>query len=105
MRRRIIGILAIVSLAVTVVLSLMPAGHGYEGIEPFTSRLGAVMAVWWLAYPDLRRLPPWMLVGILIMLVLMMWRPGKFLLLFIPVLIVLAILRPRWGRRKSGRQP
>ena len=57
------------------------------------------MAVWWLAYPDLSRLPPWLLAGIPVMVIVLAKWP-RYVVFVIPVMIVLAILKPRFGQRK-----
>ncbi|MGD0897084.1 MAG: hypothetical protein ABR915_04565 [Thermoguttaceae bacterium] len=102
MRRHILGILALLLLAAAAVLALWPGAGGCQQFELFCWRLGTVLAVWWLAYPDLRRLPAWLLGALPVVAIVLVWRP-RYVLLVIPVLVVLAILKPRWGDRPSKR--
>jgi hypothetical protein len=83
-------------------LWLWGAGGDYWQLAPFCGRLGAVMAVWWLAYPDLARWPPWLLAVIPVLLIVLARWP-RCMLLVIPVIAVLAILRPRWGPKARKR--
>ncbi len=93
MRRHILGILATAFLLLAAAVWLWsPAGH--EALMGIALRVGAVLAAWWLAYPDLDRLPGWLLV-LLPVVVLLVLRQPKLLLLLIPALIILALIRPR----------
>ena len=58
------------------------------------SRIGGVMALVWLAQPQLARMPRWLLAIILGVLLLVMWRP-KILLAALPAFFLLWLLRPR----------
>ena len=53
----------------------------------------------WLAYTDIRRLPAWLFGLLLAIVVLVALRP-RAALLALPVIIALAILRPRFGQRQ-----
>jgi hypothetical protein len=55
----------------------------------------------WLAYHDLNRLPGWVLASLPI-LVISLVRWPRALLLLVPLIIVLAILKPRFGSRPGG---
>lgn len=94
MRRHLIGIIALL-LFVGVLVSL------YYEAPQFTaacSRVGVLMAVLWLAYNELQRLPErlWrpLLVGALVLAI----RP-KLIVWAIPLIVALAILKPRFGKR------
>jgi hypothetical protein len=99
MQRSIIGILALVLLAASLLSWVWPAAEAFVQFDGFCVRLGAILAVWWLAYPDLARLPAWILAGVPV-LVIILARWPRFFWLFIPVVVVLAVLKPRWGRGK-----
>jgi hypothetical protein len=59
-----------------------------------------VLAAAWLAWPDIHRIPRW-LVGILgALLVAVIIRP-RLLWILIPMAIALAILKPRVGKPPS----
>ena len=67
-------------------------------IESACWRMGACLAALWLAYPDLRNMPPWIWIALpMLILVLVKW-PRLFLIL-IPLLILYAIFRPLLGHR------
>jgi hypothetical protein len=102
MRRHTIGILALLLLGVASGLWLWGAAGDYWQVGPFCWRLGAVLGVWWLAYPDLARWPAWVLAGIPVLLIVLARWP-RYVILVIPVLAVLAILRPRWGAKQRKR--
>ncbi|MBN2021430.1 MAG: hypothetical protein JW809_01430 [Pirellulales bacterium] len=91
MRRHAIGIIAIGLLAAA--LGFWATGT-HQAVEFAFLRVGAVLAVLWVAYPDLRRLPAWMLVAAPVVLTLVALRPRRFLIL-LPILIAVAVLRPR----------
>ncbi|REK09419.1 MAG: hypothetical protein DWQ37_18445 [Planctomycetota bacterium] len=71
-----------------------------EMVSGVSLRVGIVMAVWWLAYPQLSRVPPWYaaIAGVLFLLVL---RWPRMLLLAVPVLVALWLLRPRGAARRE----
>ena len=61
-------------------------------------RGGVLAAIVWLAFPDIRRMPGWLwsvLFGILVVVVV----NRKAVFLAIPIIIALAILKPRIGKR------
>jgi hypothetical protein len=50
-----------------------------------------------MAYEDLRRVPPWLMGALPVLLMIIAFRPRWFLYI-LPVLIMLAALRPRKRR-------
>lgn len=98
LRRHIIAIVAIGFLAAAVLFHYRPIGE-WE-LDACCLRTGAVIAVLWLAYPDLMRLPPWLLAMVPVLLIILAKWPKLFLLL-VPLLIVLALLKPRWGGKRG----
>lgn len=57
-------------------------------------RLAPLLAVFWIAYPDFKRIPWWLWLALpIVLLVLVKWP--KTVLFFIPILIFLAILKLR----------
>lgn len=107
MFRTKVGILALLLLAAGIGLSLYPDG----GAEIVTwasgcRRVGLVLAVLWLALPDLQRLPVWYAVAAVGVLIVLARFPRYFLGAVIVAVLVL-LLRPRMrapdgGRRKPG---
>lgn len=57
-------------------------------------RVGAVMAVLWLAYDEVSRLPAWIWAAVPLLLALLAFKP-KALLIAVPIIIALVILKPR----------
>ena len=97
MRRHATGIIAIVLLAGAAALWLWPpTGGSHPAVEAAFWRVGAVMAVLWLAWPDLHRLPAWLWGVLPFLFVLLALRPRWFIYL-IPVLMAIGILRS-WKR-------
>ncbi len=95
MRRHAIGIIALVLLAIAGVLWLWPTeGNELLGLEAACWRVGALMGVLWVAYSDVQRIPAWLLGVAPVLVVLLAWKPRLFLFVA-PVVICIAILRPR----------
>ena len=63
----------------------------HEPLKSACSRLGPCMAVLWLAYPEVKRLPGWVWAIIPLLLLLIAWRRVAFLYA-LPFIIALAIL-------------
>ena len=78
---------------------LAALGGHYEELRDMIWRAGVLLAVWWLAYPDVDRLPRWALLALPMLALGVLIKP-KLILLAIPAIILLAVLRPRLtGRR------
>ena len=100
MRRRLIGIISLVLFAGALVSM-------HNDAPQFTSacsRVGALMAVLWLAYKELGRLPERIWRPLLLAALVLAIRP-RLILWAIPLIIILAILKPRFGRRSNGDGP
>jgi hypothetical protein len=95
MRRRVIGILALVLLLAGALFWLRsPAQRGVAmQIESACWRIGGCLALLWLAYPDLRNIPRWFWLVALVSIVILARWPRLFLLA-VPLLLVYALLRP-----------
>ncbi len=98
MRRHILGIIAMAFLLGAAALWLWSPGEKFALLQGAAWRVGIFLAVWWLAYPDVDRLPGWLLLALPPLLAVIVFRP-KLMLLVIPALIVLAVVRPRLRRR------
>ena len=94
MRRPAIGIIALLLLVAGAVLWIWPTGDGYQLYLGACVRVGAVMAVFWLAYEEVSRLPAWIWATVPVLLVILAVRP-KWLLIAVPIVLVMAILKPR----------
>ncbi|HBO43308.1 MAG TPA: hypothetical protein DD670_05125 [Planctomycetaceae bacterium] len=93
MRRHAIAAIAAVFLSAAAALWLWPPVEGGSpAFEAALWRVGAVLVVLWLAYPDLRRMPAWLLGVVPIVAVLVAARPRWFIFL-VPILLVLGVLQ------------
>jgi hypothetical protein len=96
MDRRKVGIFAIVLLVAGWGIQGWPeAPASYDVLSGACVRVGAVLAVLWLALPETGRPQNyWLLVGLAIMAGVVVWRP-RLILLAMVVLGAIALLRPR----------
>jgi hypothetical protein len=91
LRRHLVGILAMLLLLGGIAFWIWPPSEQYEQFYAMCWRLGGILAVLWLAYPDLCRLPGWLLLALPVLAIVLVRWPRLFLWL-IPLLIALAIL-------------
>ena len=103
MRQTALGILAAILVTGAVYFSLWPpmTDNLRAWVLPACVRMGALTTALWMAWDDLQRLPRWILSTTLVALALVALRPKLFLVL-VPLIVVLAIMRPRFGQRRSG---
>ncbi|MFZ5830988.1 MAG: hypothetical protein ACOY3P_12920 [Planctomycetota bacterium] len=83
----------------------LAAGVGAETFGQMAGvlwRAGAMLAVVWLAYDQVQRLPAWLLLVLPLLLLVVALKP-RWLLWAIPVVVLLVLLRPR-GTSRSKRQ-
>ena len=96
MQRRILAISAVVLLLSAAAIWLWWPES--EGALAFCWRAGVLMAVAWLAFDDVQRLPGWMVLAVPVMLIVAARWP-RLLVALIPLLILWAILRKVLGGR------
>lgn len=100
MRRHAVGIIAVLLFLGAVAFVIWPPEHsGYQQLQAACWRVGALMAVWWLAYDEIMRLPGWILLAIPGLALVLAIRPRWFFLA-LPLVILLVILRPRNHNRR-----
>ena len=100
MRRHAIAVIALVLLLTAAgFLVWPPTGPNSQDLESACLRIGTVMAVIWLAYDHLGRVPGWFWWSLPVLLIALARRP-QLLLIFVPLVIVLAILKPRNPSRR-----
>lgn len=99
MRRPAIGIIALLLLAAAAALWKWPVGDGNGLYLGACVRVGSVMAVLWLAYDEVSRLPGWVWATVPALLVILAVRP-RWLLIAIPIVLVLSIIKPRRRPRR-----
>ncbi len=78
-------------------------GLSYQ-VEVNSLRAGSFLAVLWLAYADLNRIPPWLWAVFLPILVIIVFRP-RWLIIVLPIAFLLAILHPRAWPKGQNRRP
>ena len=91
--RPAIGLIAILLLVIGGVLLLFNLDSGQQIGGPCL-RVGILLTLVWFAEPQLRRLPPWLPIAVIVLAIVLAWRPKLFP---IGLLIVAALwfLRPR----------
>ena len=98
MRRHLIGIIALLLLVGGVVFWIWPPRGSWQGqLEAACWRVGALAAVIWLAYEQVQRMPAWFWVSLPALVVVLAKWPRWFLLA-VPIVLALAILKPRVGK-------
>ena len=97
MRRHATGVIALVLLLLAAWFYVSPpSGPASQELQAAFARIGVVMVVVWLAYDQLKRVPGWLVWTIPLFAVAFVIPPlRRYLLILVPVVIVLAILRPR----------
>ncbi len=94
-RHHMIGAMSLVLLLLGVAVWWHPLPWPwYESLKAACFRLGPFLAVLWLAYPQVRKLPVWLLWTVPVLVALLVLRPRWFLLA-LPIVVLLAILQPR----------
>jgi hypothetical protein len=98
-RRTLIGILAVFFLLGALACWIWPPTQGV-GLEWESAcwRFAPILAVLWLAYPELKRVPWWLWLVLPVALVIIVKWPKTFLL-SIPFLVLVVLLKVQWTRR------
>jgi len=95
MQRHTLGILALLLLFGAVVFWIWPPERASgQQLEAACWRLGTLLAVWWVAYPEVKHMPAWLFGAIPVIIIVLALRP-RWLVIAIPILIALAVLKPR----------
>ena len=99
-RRALIGVVALLLLSSW----FLPANEsGVKVARAASIKVGFVLLALWAAYPDLQRIPAWLVLLVGASIVLILWRPALAVFI-VPALFALWLLRPRdkrVGSRKS----
>ncbi len=98
MQRHILGICALVLLAGAVAFQFWPpeSNSSENMLYAACTRVGPLCVVFWIAYPDLVRLPAWLWSVLPVSVVIVALRP-KWAIIIIPLVIALLFL----GRKKK----
>jgi peptidoglycan/LPS O-acetylase OafA/YrhL len=109
MRRTILGILAILFLLAAAILYYFgPLDATWQMLRNNAVRIGLVLGAFWLAYPQLSRIPWWFVQAMLAAALVIAINPRvapKVALIVLPLLLVLWIVRPRKGKREKATKP
>ena len=89
MRRHLLGLIALASLGAAVVASLYPPLALYKPAAQTVLRIGIVLGAFWLAWPDLHRLPGWAWFALPIALVLIIFARGLLIYALPPLALAL----------------
>jgi hypothetical protein len=109
-RRHALGVLAIALLSGAAVFWFFPPEGNLQLVEAACLRMGPVAAIFWIAWRELSRLPPWLVFLVPVVAALLVLRVRwQYVLIAVPLVIVLWILKPRAGpgakpREKSGNR-
>jgi hypothetical protein len=101
-----IGCIGVALLAVAGYFHWFPP-ESLSNTDAFVSaglRVGLVMLVLWVAYPELIKLPTWISLATLVATPIIAWRP-RAALVIIPILILVWILYPRAKNKSKSEAP
>ncbi|NIP84499.1 MAG: hypothetical protein GTO03_02645 [Planctomycetales bacterium] len=103
MPRTALGVLALFVLTVSIpwYLALPADSAAAQAWLAAGIRVGAMLAAVWLAHPQLHRLSPSLWIAALLLIVIVA-RFRYLALVFVTILVVLTILRPRRSRRAGS---
>ncbi len=104
-RRSAIGLYALALLAVAGIhLVIQPSGYAWRPLVAACVRVGVMLALLWLAYPDLKQAPAWLWAGMITTVVLVAWRP-RLAAVVIPVVLAVQVVRHRARSRVDEPEP
>jgi hypothetical protein len=75
-RRKLLGLIALGFFAMAAIACLYPPLATYQGAGLMGLRIGMVLGVLWLAWPDLDRLPRWLWFAVPIGIVVIVYARG-----------------------------
>ncbi len=104
MRRHLIGAVAVLCLLGAVWFKIRPPENEFQAqLESACCRAGALAAVVWLAYTEIRRMPGWFWLALPVLAVILVKWP-RYMLYAVPIVVVMAIFKPPPKRRRpTGR--
>ncbi len=102
MRRHILGLIALALLGLATIVCLLPPLADYQVLALGGLRVGIVLGVLWLAWPDLNRLPRWAWFALPIGLIAVIY--ARSVLIFAAPLVGAAIVVYLLYRRCAGRR-
>lgn len=104
MRHHAAGIIALLLLLGSGLLFLLhPEWDQTQAFASSALRIGLVLGAIWLAYPELVRLPKWLIPLLIGVAVTIAFRPRSALFL-VPIVLVVLVLRPRKKGPSVGKR-
>jgi len=95
-----LGVISLFLIVGGVIFMIRPIdGDSYAGAVAL--RAGLVLGALWLALPNIRRAPRWLLYAVAVLAVVLIVRP-RLLLYSLPVAALVASFGAFGGRRRSG---
>ena len=100
MRRHLIGIIAILLFLGAIYFGIWPPQGSFQTqLEAACWRAGALAAVLWLAYGEVRRMPAWFWISLPVLVIVLAKWPKRAVWV-IPIILALAVLRPKARKRQ-----
>ncbi|MCC7084130.1 MAG: hypothetical protein IT427_03875 [Pirellulales bacterium] len=96
--RSAVGSIAIALLVIGGAAIAFGIGDGAQFGGPCL-RVGVLMALVWLAHPQLRQMPPWLPIAAIALALVLAFRPKLFPIGLI-IVVALWFLRPRRGKSR-----
>jgi hypothetical protein len=104
MRRHAIAAVTVILLFGAAALWLWrPTDSGPPALEAAFWRVGMLMALVWLSYPDLKRLPAWLIAVAPVVIILVAARP-RWSVYLIPPLLLIGVLRSKRPQRHGDAE-
>jgi hypothetical protein len=95
MFRRKVGLIALSLLSIGGILWFVPfEGHNLQAIRGACQSIGIGMSLLWLAEPQLKRMPFWLPITIVVIVAVLIARP-KLIPLGFAAIVILWLIRPR----------
>jgi hypothetical protein len=96
-RRHVLGLIALASLIISAVICFFPPFAQYQAAGAIGLKVGLMLGVFWLAWPDLYRLPRWAWYGIPLGVVALYF--ARSMLIYLAPLLAAAIAAYVFYRR------
>jgi hypothetical protein len=78
-RRNLLGVIALGMLGLAAIAGFYPPLAEYQAAGKIMLRIGILLVVFWLAWPDIDRLPRWFWFALPIILVMMIYARGALI--------------------------
>jgi hypothetical protein len=108
LQRHLAGLCGLLMVTAGIVLSIWPLGGDSTPFWQGSSvKAGLALLAFWLAYPELDRLPGWLVTTILVVLLIFAIRPRLMIVVSRVAIFLLPLFFVIWllsrGQRRTGR--